>query len=162
MPSILVLSTFGLFAGAALPAAIIDARSMRIPTWLSGAALVVWSVYRVAVLRAPWIFVVSGALLAALLLAAVRLATRGRLGMGDVKYGVALGALLGPAGWIFATFAAAVCGLMWIGAGAAFVGRPFDAALPFAPFLGAGAAACLCLELAGPQIFSSMLWPFGC
>ena len=86
------------------------------------------------------------ALLLALVLAAEKVSRREVMGGGDIKLLFALALYLGWAELLLALLASCLLGLLW----AALAGRRRGAAVPFGPFLTAGAVCAVCFG--GPVI----------
>lgn len=86
------------------------------------------------------------AVLLALVLAAEKVSRREVMGGGDIKLLFALALYLGWAELLLALLASCLLGLLW----AALAGRRRDAAVPFGPFLAAGAVCAVCFG--GPVI----------
>ena len=96
----------------------------------------------------PWEKAIPGAVVAAFLLFLVRLAGnwwlgRESMGMGDVKLAGLLGFCLGWTHFVLGLFFAAVLALAFAIVARVLVGGPLPAALPFGPFLAAGAGVAL-------------------
>jgi len=127
-----------LLAVTALAAAAIDLRCGLIPDALIAPALAMLLVMRAGSLADA----LAGAAVCAALLAAPWALSRGRgFGLGDVKFGLVLGAAFGPPAGVAAIGAAFIAGGLF---GAILLmtrsaGR--RSALPFAPFLAIGAGA---------------------
>jgi prepilin signal peptidase PulO-like enzyme (type II secretory pathway) len=121
----------------AFTAAAIDLRCGLIPDALIAPALVLL----IAVRHVELADTIAGAFACCALLAIPWAVSRGRgFGLGDVKFGLVIGAALGPFAGMCAIGTAFVCGGV-VGAGllcARVASR--QSALPFAPFLAAGAA----------------------
>lgn len=131
---------------AAVPITVTDIRERRIPDVFSLGGLAAVLVLTLAGERSLlWDFAVPVVAGAGVFLA-VRVAVRGNLGLGDVKYSTLMAAALGIEGWLIAVFAASAAGLAFALA-ARFKGK-FDQAtrIPFAPFLTFGAAAAILIE----------------
>jgi len=123
-----------------------DLRERRAPDLLTlgGLALVL-------VLRLPggWATLAPGLSGAALGLAPLLLAralTKGGLGAGDIKFGAFLGAALGPRELLVCLLAAALLGLAFAGISYKLGRFHRGTAIPFAPFLAAGALLALAAE----------------
>lgn len=136
MREMTILATFLLVS---VPICIGDLRSMRIPNRLiTIAAGLVWPVAIAA--RGP-IAVSAGAAYVAATLWLSRTATRGALGGGDVKYGLVIGAAVGPAAAPGVLLAAALLG----GLGVVVRGGR----TPFAPALACSTVGALLAEVLG-------------
>lgn len=141
-----VLVVAAAVAALALAAAI-DIRERRVPNVMSygvtAAGLLAAAVTGHAVAA------LLGLTLALLVMGALYLAGRGRLGLGDVKIAVAVGTLLGPAGipiFLLASSIAGTLGAVWL------LARGYDrhATMPYAPALAVGAV--IALFTSGPLL----------
>lgn len=122
-----------------------DLRIERIPDHLWIATCVSASLRAVILTTAPW--TVIGSALVGLVPTAARLITRGGLGWGDAKLGMALALLLGPSTAAAALLVAALLALGGLGVLSLQNSRaPYEAGLPFGPYLVAGAIVSLILE----------------
>jgi prepilin signal peptidase PulO-like enzyme (type II secretory pathway) len=103
----------------------------------------------------PWWGFVVGGVFAATVLAAIAFASRGAMGLGDVKLATVIGLMAGWPGVVIALLIAfgggAIAGVALLASGR--IGR--QEPIPFAPALAFGACVTL---LAGPQI-AAVLWP---
>ena len=116
----------------------VDAREYRIPDEMvtMGLLCAVGLCFAGAV---PWRTALGGLALAGGQTGLVKAAVGDRFGWGDVKYSLALGAMLGPGAWLTALLLSAAGALASFFVGAVESrGNPKDR-LPFAPFLTAGA-----------------------
>ncbi len=107
----------------AITAAVIDARTLRIPNWLTGTGAVVFtvlSVHLVVVENAAWQPIVAGAAIMGGPLLAAHLVSKSRTpGLGDVKLATVLGAPLGAVSPAAAYWALLIA--MTIGAAFGFI-----------------------------------------
>jgi len=143
-----MLVRLAIFIAFAIPVSVIDIREGRIPDALSlGCAALL--ALELALFDSPaLLYGVSGAAACAAFLALVRATTKG-LGLGDVKFGLAIGLACGP---VLAFFA-----LLFASAAALAVALPLlalkktdrKAKLPFGPFLAFGGALALALGATG-------------
>jgi leader peptidase (prepilin peptidase)/N-methyltransferase len=113
---VLMMSALGLIAATA---AVVDARTLRIPNWLTGTGaclLAILSVHIVVVENRTWQPVVAGAAIVGGPLLAAHLVSKSRTpGLGDVKLATVLGAPLGAVSPIAAYWALLLA--LTIGAG---------------------------------------------
>ncbi len=114
-----------------------DLRVRRIPNAWTYPGLVVALMLALAAGPAAGVAAFAGALLAGGLLLLLSVASRGGLGIGDVKLGAALGAFVGPAGAIDLVLVAAVAGGV-LGVAWLLAGRGRRDVLPYAPALAVG------------------------
>jgi prepilin signal peptidase PulO-like enzyme (type II secretory pathway) len=137
------LAVFGAFS---IPITFFDLRDLRIPDALSlggAAALVVLEI--LAPERSATTVLVEAAV-AFGVFAAITLATRGKLGLGDAKYSLLIVLALGMFGWLTTLAVASVTGLA-VGLVLVRRGRAAaDARIPFAPFLTFGAAVSIVMD----------------
>ncbi len=129
-----------LAAAFIVPIVCFDLRQRRIPDALLIPALLALAAWRLLSGRLgpgclPDLLVGFGVIIA------LRLASGGKIGLGDAKLSAFLAFLLGLQGWFVAVFLASLSGVVY-----ALVGRRLGRmtgreSLPFAPFLAAGAAA---------------------
>ena len=148
----------GPFLALMLGIALIDWRHRIIPNRIIYPALAVYVVGIAAVEVMAGHLSIVRALLALLAyggtLFAIAVASRGGMGMGDVKLGAFIGLVLGALGWRYVGVAALVAALAGgIGAVALLAaGRGRKQAVPFGPYLAGGAVVS---ALAAPQ-FSAL------
>lgn len=137
--------TLAYLTGLLVAVLVTDLRIERIPDHLWIATSVA-GLLRAAVLATPpW--AVTGSAVVGLVPAAARLVTRGGLGWGDAKLGMALSLLLGPSAAAAALLVASLLALGGLGVSSLRNGRaPYEAGLPFGPYLVAGAIVSLILE----------------
>jgi len=137
-----------LFSLAVTPAALIDLRERRIPDFLLvyGLLLALW---RASGREAPRLLddLLAGGMGLAVF-GCVWYFSRGKMGLGDVKFALVIGVFTGVAGLCAAVFAAASLGLLFAVVVIAIDPRRARARIPFAPFLSAGGAAAMVARLA--------------
>jgi prepilin signal peptidase PulO-like enzyme (type II secretory pathway) len=123
-----------------LPITFFDVRDLRIPDVLSlgGSAALVLLELLVPGRSATGLLVEAGVGFGTFALLSI--ASGGRLGLGDAKYSLLIALALGLAGWLaaiaVASVAALAVGLVQLRAGR----RHRETPIPFAPYLGLGAA----------------------
>ena len=147
------LAVFGVFS---IPITFFDLRDLRIPDVLSLGGAAVLVVLEILVPARPASTVIVEAVTAFGVFAAITLATRGKLGLGDAKYSLLIVLALGMFGWLTTLAVASVTGLA---VGLVLVRRhrlSADARIPFAPFLIAGVFLVIIL----PQIFPALKYLF--
>jgi len=131
------------FLLTAIPVTAVDLREQKIPD--AGVAFglfaAAWCASRGEDFRAE--DALLGGALGFVLFWCVRCVSRGRMGMGDVKFASAVGAFTGAAGLCIAVFVAAVSGLAAALVLISLDRRNAEARIPFAPFLSLGGAAAL-------------------
>jgi len=133
-----------LFVDCMAPVVYVDARERRIPDlWLLLAAAGLLGLRLVQERLALGQF--AGAVVAVLLLLGVRVAFRGRLGLGDVKLAALIGFLLGFPGFLLAVFLGSAVGVFFVLLRQAVAGIPRGRCIAFAPFLVPGAVAAFLL-----------------
>ncbi len=137
------LAVFGVFS---IPITFFDLRDFRIPDCLSlggAAALVILEILAPA-RSVSTVLIEAG--IAFGVFAAITLATRGKLGLGDAKYSLLIVLALGMLGWLTTLAVASVTGLA-VGLVLVHRGRaPVDTRIPFAPFLTFGAAVSIVMD----------------
>ena len=133
--NILFLSAF---LTVSLPASVIDVKYRIIPDWciISGSAVFLF--LRLFISRDVPGMIFLDMLSGFSLFMAVRFATGGKLGMGDVKFAALMGVFLGFPGWFVALSAASFLGLLFAAAGCIAGVLNKTSRIPFAPFLTAG------------------------
>ena len=136
-----------LFLLAVIPVTAADLRDRRIPNAavVLGLALAFWWAWQRGDAQL-WDSLLGGAL-AFTLFWCVWYFSRGRLGLGDVKFAPVVGAFCGAAGFFAATFVAAALGLVLALALMAVDRANARVKIPFAPFLSAGGVAALLAQL---------------
>ncbi len=138
---------FTLFMLFSIPIAIIDVRSGRIPDALSLPAAAMLALYRALSGGGSLAEGAIGAALCFGFFLGIRSMTGG-LGLGDVKYGLAIGMATGPAYVFFALCIASALALSFA-LPLAFLGRlGRKKKMPFGPFLALGAICALGLQAA--------------
>lgn len=135
------------FLLAAIPVTAADLRDRRIPNAavVLGLALAFWWAWQRGDAQL-WDSLLGGALAVALFWCVWHF-SRGRMGMGDVKFASVVGAFCGAAGFFAAVFVAAVLGLVLALALIAMDRANARVKIPFAPFLSAGGTAALLAQL---------------
>lgn len=139
------LSLFLLFA---LPISIADIKWGRIPDALSLSAAAVIAAYLAFFEPSGVTRGIAGAVFCFAFLWTVRAATKG-LGLGDVKYALAIGLACGPTLSFFALIFASAAALLIAGPLLALGKITNKTKLPFGPFLSLGAIISLSLGAAG-------------
>lgn len=135
----LILRAF-LFLAAAIPAAVTDLRSFKIPDMLSFGGLLALIAFDLATKAPDLPFSAAAGGFSFLLFSLVRKLTRG-LGMGDVKYAATLGFFAGPRLLPLALLFAASGGLVFALIIPRLLKRPSPERIAFGPFLSAGGLA---------------------
>jgi leader peptidase (prepilin peptidase) / N-methyltransferase len=136
------------FFAALAAGSLIDIRERRLPNALTlvGTVLALLA----AALAGAVVSSLAGTLLAGGVMATAWVASRGRLGLGDVKLCLFSGAVLGPRGAVlflmFGTAAGALMALLLLASGRA----RWSDTLAYGPYLALGAAISACL--AGPLV----------
>lgn len=139
----------GFFLSTLVVLSAIDLRERRLPNRIVVPAAAVVLAAQIALHPDHSVEWIASAFGASALLLVAALAYPGGLGMGDVKLALMLGAMLGTSvlsALVLGCFAAAAFGLLLIAVRGV---RARKTALPFGPFLAAGAAVTL---LAGPVL----------
>jgi prepilin signal peptidase PulO-like enzyme (type II secretory pathway) len=143
------LSVFLLFA---IPIAIFDLREYRIPDLLTLGGILVFTLLKLLWDREPiWLVAAEGAAGFGVFWL-IRLVTKGKMGLGDAKFSAMIAIAAGFFFWLAALTIASIAGLV---IAVILIGRrkmTRGQRIPFAPFLGFGAAAALVLQAvaAGP------------
>lgn len=142
-----------LLAAVLITASLVDLHERIIPNELVLVTVAAWPVLHLLVPRFSWVWALGGAALGGGTLLLVALATRGGMGMGDVKLAGAFGLYLGLSETFVALAVAFLLGglvslaLLALGV----VGRKDH--IPFGPFLAAGALVGL---LYGDPLFRAL------
>ena len=157
-PSGQALVSFALCA-ALLAAAMIDIDHRIIPDAITLAGTPVIYLGTVTLTAATWRHGLLGALVGAGILWLVAsgyrcVARREGMGLGDVKLMALIGAGVGWQGAVFTIFAGALYGALAGGLSMVHSGRGMKTAIPFGPFLAAGAITYL---MAGPELVNRYL-----
>jgi prepilin signal peptidase PulO-like enzyme (type II secretory pathway) len=133
------------FACISLPIAIYDLRQRRIPIGLCvlglGLMLAVVAIFDLSGLDRR----ASGALLYSATLQLARCVTKGKLGSGDVKFGVLAGFFLQGTSALSGLGISVALAFAWIRIRVLFGGNPAQP-IPFAPFIATGAGIARLLE----------------
>jgi prepilin signal peptidase PulO-like enzyme (type II secretory pathway) len=136
----LLIQVFAVCAFA-IPIAISDARFFRVPDALSlggiAAVLLLRATLDTPALPMSWAAGLAGFGIFWL----IRALSRGKLGMGDVKFSAFIGVTAGPLGWFESVFLGCVIALSASACRAAFRGFCPGGRIAFAPFLTFGLAA---------------------
>jgi leader peptidase (prepilin peptidase)/N-methyltransferase len=135
----------GVAVGLLAAATRVDLRERRVPNTLTYGGAV--AAVTAAAIEGPHAAVgaLLGLALAGGVMAAAAFASRGALGLGDVKLAAAVGALLGPAGvplFLVASGTAGALGAAWL----LIRGGSRRDTMPYAPALAAGAVVALLLS----------------
>ncbi len=135
LESIIFPAAFLIFS---IPACVIDIRQRRIPDWTVFLGLVVLITLRFFSLRDSAERILLDMISGFLFLFGIRFLTKGKLGMGDVKFAALMGVFIGFPGLFVATGLASLLGLMFALIGI-YSGRiNNNSKIPFAPFLTVG------------------------
>ncbi len=140
---ILFFATFLIFS---VPASVIDIKQKRIPDLIVFPAVVVLSAFRKISFGDPLIRILLEILLGYLIFIGIRFLTKGKLGMGDVKFAALMGVFIGFPGWFVATGLASLFGLVFAVIGLLSGRIDKKTKIPFAPFLTAGSIAAFFLN----------------
>lgn len=132
----------------AVPASVVDVREHRIPDALSMPAIAVLLLTAIISWPASFEHLATGAF-AFVLFHALRLARPSGLGGGDVKAAIAMGLLLGAAGFVVSVLVACLSALIWALVRYCGFRSARAQAIPFMPFLSFGALVAL---VAGPHL----------
>ena len=133
--SILFLVTFLIFS---LAASVIDIRQKRIPDWIVFPGAAVLLVLRAINFGDPLVRILLEMLSGPIIFFGIRIFTKGKLGMGDVKFAALMGVFIGFPGWFAAAGLASILGLMFALTGQILGRINKSSRIPFAPFLTAG------------------------
>lgn len=132
-------------------AVIADVRYLRIPNWLTLPGAIVFIVLSALCQVQPFENVMVGVGVSSGLVFALVIASGGRMGMGDVKLYLTVGAMLGPAlgvlSFLMAAFAGSILGTVLSLSGRLKPGQP----MPFGPSILCGVVGAVYL---GPFILS--------
>jgi len=129
-----------LLTGMGLWVSIIDARSFRIPDQAIGLGFVLICVLAITGgLEAPDALI--GMILALVQMGAARWISHGCLGLGDVKYALFLGSLLGPIAWLITSFITALFALIMSIPSLIELRRSRKDRIPLAPYMTCAALA---------------------
>jgi len=129
-----------LLTGMGLWVSVIDARSFRIPDQAIGLGLVLICVLLATGSLAPF-DVLAGLSLAFVQMGAVRWISHGCLGLGDIKYALFLGSLLGPIAWLITSFITALFALVMSIPSLIDLRRNRKERIPLAPYMTCAALA---------------------
>lgn len=132
---IIFLVTFLIFS---IPACVIDIKHKRIPDWTVSSGLALLAALRFFSFGDPLVKIVLDMISGSLIFAGIRVFTKGKLGMGDVKFAAFMAVFIGFPGWFVATGLASLLGLVFAAIGL-FLGKiNKNTKIPFAPFLTVG------------------------
>ncbi len=132
---LLFLAVFLLFS---IPASIVDIRQRRIPNWTTYSGLVVFFALRFFSFGNSAGRIVLEMLAGFLIFMLIRIFTKGKLGMGDIKFASLMAAYNGFPDWFVATGFASILGLIFAVTGLVFGNLNRNSKISFAPFLTAG------------------------
>ena len=141
--SILFLTVFIMLS---VPASVIDIRQKRIPDWIVFPGIVILFGLRVFSFRDPGREILLEMIAGSLILFGIRFFTKGKLGMGDVKFAALMGTFIGFPGWFIAAGLASLLGLVFTIIGLFFGKIHKKTKIPFAPFLTAGSIGAYFLD----------------
>jgi len=133
--SVLFLLIFIIFS---IPASVIDIKLKRIPDWIVFPGIAVLFGLRVFCFGDPAIKILLEMIAGSLFFFGIRLFTKGKLGMGDVKFAALMGVFIGFPGWFIAAGLASFFGLLFAAAGMLSGRLDRNSRIPFAPFLTLG------------------------
>ncbi len=133
--NILFLSVFIMVS---IPASIIDVKYRIIPDWCVISGSVILFFLRLYISRDVLLIISLDMFSGPFIFMMIRLISRGKLGMGDVKFSALMGLFLGFPGWFAALSAASFLGLLFAAAGCIAGALNKTSRIPFAPFLTAG------------------------
>lgn len=147
LPATPILFAWIIFAPISAALSVIDLKSFRLPNSLVSAAAIsaLLFVFLDSLSKDSWNefqTAIATGLLVMLFLWTVRLISRGGMGLGDVKLAFPIGLLLGYLGWESAVLGLFIAFLLGAIAGVALIvfrGASRKTALPFGPFMLAGA-----------------------
>ena len=119
-------------------ASVVDIKQKRIPDWIvfPGAAVILG--LRVFGFGDPVMRIFLEMIAGALILFGIRFFTKGKLGMGDVKFAAFMGVFVGFPRWFVAAGLASLLGLIFAFAGIISGKLDRNSKIPFAPFLTVG------------------------
>lgn len=121
-----------------IPACIVDIRQKRIPDRIVFSGLAVLFVIRFFVFGDSAGSISLEMLTGSLIFVVIRLLTKGKLGMGDVKFAAFMAVFTGFPGWFIAVGSASVFGLFFAITGLISGRLNKSSKIPFAPFLTVG------------------------
>ncbi len=152
--SYLSLIVFLLFS---LPTSVIDIRQKRIPNWIVVPGTLVLFVLRILIFKDPFLRVLFEMILGFSILFTIQFLTKGKLGMGDVKFAALMAVFVGFPWWFIATGIASVLGLVFSVIGLYFGRVNKKTQIPFAPFLTAGSIAAYFVNYSGLMTFKVLM-----
>ena len=129
------LVTFLIFS---IPACVIDIKHKRIPHWTVRSGVVLLAAIRFFSFGDPLVRIVLEIISGPLIFAGIRVFTKGKLGMGDVKFAALMGIFLSFPMWFAAAGLASVLGTIFAFSGVISGKLNRNSKIPFAPFLTAG------------------------
>ncbi len=121
-----------------IPVSAVDIYKKEIPDLMVFAGISVLLCERIFIFGTGISAALGDMLPGGLTLLGVRLMTKGKLGMGDVKYGFFLSLYTGIPLWFFSLLFASLLGILFFLTGMAAENLKRDSKIPFAPFLTAG------------------------
>jgi prepilin signal peptidase PulO-like enzyme (type II secretory pathway) len=137
-----------LFLLFAVPITLFDLRQFRIPDVLSIGGLLAFAALRVLSGSLPGSLwePVAGCALGFGSFYLIRMATHGKLGLGDAKFSAMIAVATGMRGWFVAVFVAAAAGLVCAALLMGGLKAGSKTRIAFAPFLALGGALAVALE----------------
>ena len=133
--NVLFIITFLIFS---IPASVVDIKNKRIPDWTVLSGITVLSALRFCCFGDSAGRLVLELLSGAVIFFGIRLLTKGKLGMGDVKFAALMGVFTGFPRWFAAAGFASILGLLFALIGILFGRIDKNTKIPFAPFLTVG------------------------
>lgn len=152
--SFLFLILFLLFS---LPASVIDIRQKRIPNWIVLPGIFALFLLRIIIFEDPFQRVLFDMILGFLILFGIRFLTKGKLGMGDVKFAALMAVFIGFPGWFVASGIASALGLLFALLGLTLGRVNKNTQIPFAPFLTAGSIAAYFVDYSDLLTFKALI-----
>lgn len=150
---IIMLTVFILFS---FSASVIDIKHKRIPNSIVFSGVAVLFLFRFCSYSDSIIRIFVDMISGFLILFVIRFFTKGKLGMGDVKFAVLMGVFLGFPKWFIAAGLASFLGLLFTVIGLFFGKVNRDTKIPFAPFLTVGSSIAYFINYS--ILFESLVW----
>ena len=144
MESLVLLAIFLLVA---IPVSVFDIRTRRIPNWIVFTGIVFLFALRFLYFKDSPVSLFINILTGGLIFYSVRLFTKGKLGMGDVKFAAFIALFAGFPLFFAAVGVASLAGLAFALAGMAMGKIKKTTKIPFAPFLTAGSIVIYILKI---------------
>ena len=141
------LVLLAIFMLVSIPVSVFDIRTRKIPNWIVFSGMVFLFAVRFLYFKDSPVSMFINILIGGLIFYSVRFITKGKLGMGDVKFAAFIALFSGFPIFFAAVGFASLSGLIFAVAGMAMGKIKKNTKIPFAPFLTAGSIVIYILKI---------------